>query len=94
MGWIGIELDHAANASDEQVISTDLSRARVMVIPTDEEGVIARAAGSFLDPGRCFDLIVTVESGPIGALFANRSSSWASLCRILYNSSEVGTQAK
>lgn len=42
--WMGIELDHARNADNAQVISTDLSRTTVMVIPTDEELVIARAA--------------------------------------------------
>ena len=44
MGWIGIELDRGANLGNETVISTELSRARVMVIPTNEELEIARAA--------------------------------------------------
>jgi acetate kinase len=52
MGWIGIELDRIHNEENATVISTDLSRARVMVIPTDEEVVIARAA---------LDLMVGVE---------------------------------
>ena len=47
MGWIGIEIDEARNASGETLISSDLSRVRVLVIPTDEELVIARAATSF-----------------------------------------------
>ncbi|MEM6486745.1 MAG: acetate/propionate family kinase [Pseudomonadota bacterium] len=46
MGWVGIELDHAANADNATVISAPLSRVRVLVIPTDEEIVIARAAGA------------------------------------------------
>lgn len=49
--WIGLELDHARNADNARVISTDLSRARIMVIPTDEGLVIARAARAHLDRG-------------------------------------------
>ncbi|TCO72339.1 acetate/propionate family kinase [Rhodovulum euryhalinum] len=48
MGWIGLELDEARNTRGETVISTDLSRVRVLVIPTDEEIVIARAARDML----------------------------------------------
>jgi acetate kinase len=49
MGWIGIELDDARNARrGATLISTDFSRVRVMVIPTDEEIVIARAARDML----------------------------------------------
>ncbi|MFG1284269.1 acetate/propionate family kinase [Xanthobacter autotrophicus] len=48
MDWIGIELDHDRNDSGAQVISTDFSRARIMVIATNEEIVIARAAKRLL----------------------------------------------
>jgi acetate kinase len=44
LGWMGIDLDHTRNAANDRVISTDLSRTTVMVIPTNEELVIARAA--------------------------------------------------
>lgn len=44
MGWIGVDLDVSANAANATVISTELSRVRVMVIPTNEELIIARAA--------------------------------------------------
>lgn len=44
LGWMGIEIDHARNAANEAVISSDLARTTVMVIPTNEELVIARAA--------------------------------------------------
>ncbi len=44
MGWMGIEIDHARNASNARVVSSELARTTVMVIPTDEEAVIARAA--------------------------------------------------
>ncbi|PWE32101.1 acetate kinase [Maritimibacter sp. 55A14] len=44
MGWIGIALDAARNEAGAEIVSSDQSRVRVMVIPTDEEIVIARAA--------------------------------------------------
>jgi len=44
LGWIGIELDHARNAANARLISSDLARTTVLVIPTSEERVIARAA--------------------------------------------------
>lgn len=44
LDWIGLELDHDRNDSNTRVISTDFSRARIMVVPTNEEIVIARAA--------------------------------------------------
>ncbi len=44
LDWFGIELDHGRNARNERLISRDFSRARVMVVPTNEELVIARAA--------------------------------------------------
>lgn len=44
LGWMGIEIDHARNAQNDRIISTDLARTTVMVIPTNEELVIARAA--------------------------------------------------
>lgn len=42
MEWIGIELDRAANRNSAQVISSERSRVRVLVLPTDEEAMIAR----------------------------------------------------
>jgi acetate kinase len=44
LGWMGIEIDHAKNAANERVISSGIARTTVMVIPTNEELVIARAA--------------------------------------------------
>ncbi|MFK7761670.1 MAG: acetate/propionate family kinase [Roseobacter sp.] len=44
MAWLGLELDHKTNVANQELISTSLSRARILVIPTDEEQVIARAA--------------------------------------------------
>ena len=44
LGWIGIELDKMRNSRGDTVISTDFSRVRVLVVPTNEELVIARAA--------------------------------------------------
>jgi acetate kinase len=44
LAWMGIEIDHRRNAAQDRVISSDLARTTVMVIPTNEELVIARAA--------------------------------------------------
>jgi acetate kinase len=42
LGWLGIDLKSAANKSGCGLISTDDSKIDVRVIPTDEEGMIAR----------------------------------------------------
>lgn len=44
MRWIGIEMDKSRNADGGTVLSTDLSRVRILAIPTNEEMIIARAA--------------------------------------------------
>jgi acetate kinase len=44
LGWLGVTLDGAANAAHAREISAPGSAVRVLVIPTDEEAVIARAA--------------------------------------------------
>ena len=44
LDWFGIELNDAKNRAGETVISTPESRVRVLVIPTDEAAMIARAA--------------------------------------------------
>ena len=44
LGWMGIEIDPSRNAANDAVISSDLARTTAMVIPTNEELVIARAA--------------------------------------------------
>jgi acetate kinase len=48
LAWLGLVLDPARNAESASVISTMLSRVRVLVVPTNEELVIARAAQSLL----------------------------------------------
>ncbi|GAB4445249.1 MAG: acetate/propionate family kinase [Rhodocyclaceae bacterium] len=40
--WLGIELDASANARNDIVISTPESRVAVLVVPTNEEWMIAR----------------------------------------------------
>ena len=42
LGWLGVRLDAAANARGEGRISAPDSAVAVWVIPTDEEGMIAR----------------------------------------------------
>jgi acetate kinase len=44
MVWIGVELDRGRKAANATTISAELSRVRVMVISTNENIVIARAA--------------------------------------------------
>jgi len=51
MGWIGIALDPARNATAARVLSPEGAVVTVMVIPTDEERVIARAMASALALG-------------------------------------------
>jgi acetate kinase len=48
LGWMGIGVDRARNAAGAAVISADGAPVSVRVIATDEEGVIARAAGALL----------------------------------------------
>lgn len=43
MDWLGIEIDETANSENAELISTPLSRVQVLVVPTNEELVIARA---------------------------------------------------
>jgi acetate kinase len=54
--WLGIELDEAANAAVNaaggRLISTGASRARVYVIPTDEERMIAHHTLEILEKQR------------------------------------------
>jgi acetate kinase len=46
--WIGIELDEARNRSGATVISSDRSRVRVFIVPTNEEAMIARHTAAML----------------------------------------------
>lgn len=46
--WMGLEIDHARNRDNATIISTDMSRAKIMVIPTNEGVMIARAARALL----------------------------------------------
>jgi acetate kinase len=51
-GWLGLELDPAANGADGPRISADGSRVAAWVIPTDEELMIARHTFDLLQGGR------------------------------------------
>lgn len=44
LGWMGIEINHSRNRQNACVISSDMARTTVMIVPTNEELVIARAA--------------------------------------------------
>ena len=42
LGWLGVELAPAANAAHAATVSAPRSRLKVLVVPTDEELMIAR----------------------------------------------------
>ncbi|MDZ4052613.1 MAG: acetate kinase, partial [Phenylobacterium sp.] len=42
--WMGAELDAEANRAGAEIITTPASRLQALVLPTDEQIVIARAA--------------------------------------------------
>ena len=44
LGWMGIEIDHGLNAENATVISSEFARTTVMIVPTREDLMIARAA--------------------------------------------------
>jgi acetate kinase len=46
--WLGIELDEGRNRAGGTVISSDRSRVRIFVVPTNEELMIARHARHML----------------------------------------------
>ena len=48
LGWLGVELDDAANANADTVISSPQSAVDVLVIPTNEERVIGNATRALL----------------------------------------------
>lgn len=49
MEWLGVELDRTANRASKLVISSERSRTRVFVIPTNEEAMIARHTLSVIE---------------------------------------------
>ena len=51
-GWLGVELDTAANARNDATVGASGSRVAVIVIPTNEELMIARHARAVIAAGR------------------------------------------
>ena len=49
LGWLGAELNPAANDAGAACISTPASRIALLVVPTDEELMIARATLALID---------------------------------------------
>ncbi len=47
--WLGVEIDEALNSENASLISTENSEIDVLVVPTDEELVIARATRQILE---------------------------------------------
>ncbi len=48
LAWLGVELDQTANDADEKVISAVNSKVDVLVVPTNEEAVIAAATRALI----------------------------------------------
>ena len=48
MAWLGVTIDETANDSNATLISTRHSQVKVLVIPTNEEAVVATACRSLL----------------------------------------------
>ena len=48
LAWLGVEIDPELNAAKAELISTAASKIAVLVVPTDEEGVIAQHTRRFL----------------------------------------------
>lgn len=48
LDWLGVQLDESANEKHQECISRPASRVRVLVIPTDEEQVIADDAARLI----------------------------------------------
>jgi acetate kinase len=46
--WLGIVLDDSANTANATTISAENSRVKVLVVPTNEELVVAKACRSLL----------------------------------------------
>jgi acetate kinase len=51
LAWLGVVLDRAANADGKSLISRPESRVAVLVVPTDEELMIAQHTLAFLPKG-------------------------------------------
>lgn len=51
-GWLGVRLDEARNTAGDRRISAGDSAVNVLVLPTDEQSMIARLAGDWLRRNR------------------------------------------
>jgi len=50
LGWMGVEIDPEANTHNATRISSARSKVDVLVIPTDEEAIVARATQALTSP--------------------------------------------
>lgn len=67
LAWLGAELDPAANEAGETVISTPASRVALMVVPTDEELMIARHTLALVADHLAGDDVIDQARDPFGA---------------------------
>jgi acetate kinase len=49
LGWLGLDFDATANAGKAECISTSASRVAALVLPTNEEWMLARHAAELLE---------------------------------------------
>ncbi len=66
-GWMGVDIDAAANTRGAARISAPTSRVDVLVIPTDEEVVIARMRRLAFAEGVTGDRHHTQSARPVTA---------------------------
>jgi acetate kinase len=71
IAWLGVTIDHGANAATKPKISAARSRVAVFVIPTDEELMIARHTLSVLSKGKPADVISSAAEPPHKASIAS-----------------------
>jgi len=50
LGWLGLDFDATANAGKAECISTPASRVAALVLPTNEEWMLARHAAELIGP--------------------------------------------
>ncbi|MCF8150931.1 MAG: acetate/propionate family kinase [Burkholderiaceae bacterium] len=55
ISWLGLELDSVANTADDESISAPSSHVAILVLPTNEEWVLARHTARLIDASRAIE---------------------------------------
>ena len=48
LGWLGLRLDHSADAAGDTILHDEGSRVSILRVPADEEAAIAKHAASVI----------------------------------------------